>query len=74
MPEDSKLRQLLNGILEELVEENRVKRTDEGLYVANVSANANVLIGKVEHVNKNYAFVVSTIHQPTIKPKIPMCG
>lgn len=54
--DDHKLRLIFNGLLEELIEEGRVKRTEEGLYATNVSAN--VLIGKVEHVNKNYAFVV----------------
>jgi ribonuclease R len=54
--DDHKLRLIFNGLLDELIEEGRVKRTEEGLYSANTSAN--VLIGKVEHVNKNYAFVV----------------
>jgi ribonuclease R len=54
--DDQKLRLIFNGLLDELIEEGRIKRTEEGLYSANVSAN--VLIGKVEHVNKNYAFVV----------------
>lgn len=54
--DDPKLRQILNSIVEELVEEEYVKLTETGLYSAN--RTANVLIGKVEHVNKNYAFVV----------------
>jgi len=56
--EDPKLRQILDSILEELVGEDRVKRTDEGSYLAHTSVSTQVLIGKVEHVNKNYAFVV----------------
>lgn len=54
--DDHKLRLIFNGLLDELIEEGRIKRSEEGLYSANT--NANVLIGKVEHVNKNYAFVV----------------
>lgn len=54
--DDHKMQLILNGLLDELVEEDRIKRTPEGLYIANVSAN--VLIGRVEHVNKNYAFIV----------------
>jgi ribonuclease R len=54
--DDHKMQLILNGLLDELIEEGRIKRTPEGLYVVNVSAN--VLIGKVEHVNKNYAFIV----------------
>ncbi|MFN8346304.1 MAG: ribonuclease R [Spirosomataceae bacterium] len=54
--DDQKLRLIFNGLLDELIEEGRVKRTPEGLYAA--KENANVFIGKVEHVNKNYAFVV----------------
>ncbi|WP_428668272.1 ribonuclease R [Runella sp.] len=54
--DDHKMRLIMNGLLDELIEEGRITRTPEGLYKANVSAN--VLIGRVEHVNKNYAFVV----------------
>lgn len=54
--DDQKLRLIFNGLLDELIEEGRIKRTEEGLYSANKSAN--VLIGRVEHVNKNYAFIV----------------
>jgi ribonuclease R len=54
--DDQKLRLIFNGLLDELIEEGHIKRTEEGLYSANESAN--VLVGRVEHVNKNYAFVV----------------
>ena len=65
--DDQKLRLIFNGLLDELIEEERIKRTEEGLYSANVSAN--VLIGKVEHVNKNYAFVVLDT-EPSAKPNL----
>lgn len=54
--DDKKLKQIFNGLLEELIEEGRVQRTETGLYA--VHQNAHELIGKVEHVHKNYAFVV----------------
>lgn len=65
--DDQKLRLIFNGLLDELIEEGRIKRTEEGLYSANVSAN--VLIGRVEHVNKNYAFVVLD-SEPLGKPSL----
>ena len=43
--DDQKLRLIFNGLLDELIEEGRIKRTEEGLYTANVSAN--VLIWRV---------------------------
>ena len=57
--DDPKLRLIFNGLLDELVDEGQVKRTREGLYSTNESAN--VFIGKVEHVNKNYSFIVIDI-------------
>jgi ribonuclease R len=65
--DDQKLRLIFNGLLDELIEEGRIKRTEEGLYSANESAN--VLIGRVEHVNKNYAFVVLD-SEPLDKPSL----
>lgn len=65
--DDQKLRLIFNGLLDELIEEGRIKRTQEGLYSANESAN--VLIGRVEHVNKNYAFVVLD-SEPLDKPSL----
>ncbi|MEI7583756.1 ribonuclease R [Runella sp.] len=65
--DDQKLRLIFNGLLDELIEEERIKRTEEGLYSANESAN--VLIGRVEHVNKNYAFVVLD-SEPLGKPSL----
>lgn len=55
--DDNKLQQILNSILEELIEEDHIKQIEAGLYLANMTT-ANILVGKVEHVNKNYAFVV----------------
>lgn len=66
--EDSKLRLIFNGLLDELVEEGKVIRTKEGLYATN--ENANVFIGKVEHVNKNYAFIVLDTQKSSEQPKL----
>ncbi|MCU0338571.1 MAG: ribonuclease R [Spirosomaceae bacterium] len=54
--DDKKLKQIFNGLLDELLEEGRVQRTETGLYATH--KNAFELIGKVEHVHKNYAFVL----------------
>jgi len=66
--DDPKLRLIFNGLLDELVDEGQVKRTREGLYSTNESAN--VFIGKVEHVNKNYAFIVLDIEKSSEQPKL----
>ncbi len=66
--DDPKLRLIFNGLLDELVDEGQVKRTREGLYSTNESAN--VFIGKVEHVNKNYAFIVLDIEKSREQPKL----
>jgi len=66
--DEPKLRLIFNGLLDELVEEGQVKRTKEGLYSTNESAN--VFIGKVEHVNKNYAFVVLDAEKSSEQPKL----
>ena len=66
--DDPKLRLIFNGLLDELVEESKVIRTKEGLYATN--ENANVFIGKVEHVNKNYAFIVLDAQKSSEQPKL----
>lgn len=66
--DDPKLRLIFNGLLDELVDEGQIKRTREGLYSTNESAN--VFIGKVEHVNKNYAFIVLDIEKSSEQPKL----
>lgn len=66
--DDPKLRLIFNGLLDELVEEGKVIRTKEGLYSTN--ENANVFIGKVEHVNKNYAFIVLDTQKSSEQPKL----
>jgi ribonuclease R len=53
---DTKLKIIIAGLLEELRAENRVKKTIGGQYSADKSIFQ--LVGKVEHVNKGYAFVV----------------
>ncbi|MFN4147109.1 MAG: ribonuclease R [Runella sp.] len=54
--EDGKMRLIFDGLLAELVEDGQVLRTSNDQYQHN--RNANVLTGKVEHVNKNYAFII----------------
>jgi ribonuclease R len=53
---DERMQLILTGILEELTAEKTIKRTPEGTFLVNPLANQ--LIGRVEHVNKNYAFVL----------------
>ncbi len=54
---DKKRRLLIDGILQELHDEERIARRLDGQYKFQ-QQTANLLTGKVEHVNKAYAFVV----------------
>ncbi|TAE91060.1 MAG: ribonuclease R, partial [Runella slithyformis] len=53
---DERLQLILTGILEELTAEKTINRTADGRFVVNPAANQ--LVGRVEHVHKNYAFVL----------------
>jgi ribonuclease R len=55
--QDKKTQLFYSNILDELLEEDRVILVSDGRYAANASANTT-LIGRVDHVNKGYAFVV----------------
>jgi len=53
---DERLQLILTGLLEELTTENSIKRNADGCFEANQTTTQ--LTGKLEHVNKNFAFVV----------------
>ena len=53
---DERLQLILTGLLEELTTENSVKRNADGRFEANQATNQ--FTGKLEHVNKNFAFLV----------------
>ena len=55
--EDTKIRLILDGILQDLRDEDRILRQLDGQFRFK-QAEVSVLIGKVDHVNKNFAFVV----------------
>ena len=55
--EDKKLRLMLDGILQDLRDEDRILRQLDGQFKFKQTI-ANSIIGKLDHVNKNYAFVV----------------
>jgi ribonuclease R len=54
--QDPKLKIIIAGLLEELRADNQIKKNIGGQYSADKSVFQ--MIGKVEHVNKGYAFVV----------------
>ena len=55
--EDTKIRLILDGILQDLRDEDRILRQLDGQFRFK-QAEVSVLVGKVDHVNKNFAFVV----------------
>ncbi|WP_025764006.1 ribonuclease R [Dyadobacter tibetensis] len=56
---DRKVRQLFNEILHELEEEKRIQVLPDGSYRANMEKpHENTLTGRVDRVNKSFAFVV----------------
>jgi ribonuclease R len=55
--QDKKLRQLVNEIIHELHNDDKLMRHPDGTYGATADTADTGLIGRVDHVNKNFAFV-----------------
>ena len=53
---DAKMQLMVSDLVHELLQEKRVSRSQEGRYQADQSAD--VLIGRLEHTNKNFGFVI----------------
>ncbi len=54
---DKKLRHLVNEIVHELHEEGKLQRNSDGTYGATATTAETGLVGRVDHVNKNFAFI-----------------
>lgn len=55
---DKKLRHLVNEIIHELVDEGKVLRHADGTYAIVASGIETGIVGRVDHVNRNFAFVI----------------
>jgi ribonuclease R len=55
---DKRLAVMVGGLLEDLLEENKIELTKNGHYKALPPPSNTLDIGRVEHVHKKYAFVV----------------
>ncbi|MFB9293485.1 ribonuclease R [Persicitalea jodogahamensis] len=56
--QDKKLRNLLNDTIHELEEEGKLRRHSGNTYGATAATPDAALVGKVDHVNRNFAFVI----------------
>ncbi|TDB60818.1 ribonuclease R [Arundinibacter roseus] len=57
---DKKLRQLVNELMHELHDSGKLLRQNDGTYsLADTAAVETGLVGRVDHVNRNFAFVIS---------------
>jgi len=56
--DDKKLRNLLNDTIHELEEEGKLRRHSGNAYGATDATADTALVGRVDHVNRNFAFVV----------------
>ncbi|HEV7349363.1 ribonuclease R [Telluribacter sp.] len=56
--EDKKLRHLFNEIIHELQEAGRLLRQSDGTYSVAAPTGQTGVTGRVDHVNKNFAFVI----------------
>ncbi|GAB3180184.1 ribonuclease R [Telluribacter humicola] len=56
--EDKKLRNLFNEIIHELHESGRLLRQSDGTYSGAPTTEQTGVVGRVDHVNKNFAFVI----------------
>ncbi len=56
--DDKKLRNLLNDTINELEEEGKLRRHSGNSYGATAATPDAALVGRVDHVNRNFAFVV----------------
>jgi ribonuclease R len=55
---DKKLRHLVNEIVHELVDEGKLLRHSDGTYAIVASGIETGIVGRVDHVNRNFAFVI----------------
>ena len=56
--EDKKLRSLFNGVIHELLDSGKLIRQSDGTYSLSPKTPSSDLVGRVDHVNKNFAFII----------------
>lgn len=56
--EDRKLRSVFNGIIHDLSDAGKLIRQPDGTYSISEEMKPTGLVGKVDHVNRNFAFII----------------
>jgi ribonuclease R len=56
--EDRKLRSVFNGIIHELADAGKLVRNQDGTYSIGEHMKPAGLVGRVDHVNRNFAFII----------------